>query len=209
MQILELKVRGNGGEGRRIVFGGPEVVEARQLHQVCVQLQVGHVAVCQFHVARSMHASQRVRRVLDLTCKLEVPFEISGQPAAHFVEVGQKPGDVDSFDLRVSLKAGNLFQEARRKVAGGSSRIGIRRMCSACCCWSDRNSIRLSLVTPSTRRATEGPNSEATSSMVTSVSSTVSWSSAAASVWASRPRSARIRATWSGCSTYSSPDTLR
>src|SRR6201981_3381287 len=111
MQILELKVCGNRGERRRIVFGEPEVVEARELHQVCVQLQVGNITVSQFHMAGSMHSGERVRRVCNLTRKLEGPFEIPRQPAAHFVEVGQKPGDVDSFYLRVSLKAGNLLQE--------------------------------------------------------------------------------------------------
>ncbi len=87
--------------------------------------------------------------------------------------------------------------------------ISILRMFSACSCWSDRKEIRDSLVTPSTRWATSGPNSRLTSSIVSSVSSTVSWSRAAASVDASRRRSARMDATSSGWFTYSSPDSRR
>ncbi len=63
-----------------------------------------------------------------------------------------------------------------------------------------------SLVTPSTRSATSPPNSSASSSSVYSVSSTVSCSSAATSVFVSMPSSARIEATASGCVMYGSPD---
>src|SRR5258706_437452 len=74
----------------------------------------------------------------------------------------------------------------------------IFRMFSACCCWSVRSEIRPSFVTPSTSRATSGPNSRLTSSSVRFVSSTVSCRRAAAIVSASRPRSASIAALAAG-----------
>ncbi len=82
----------------------------------------------------------------------------------------------------------------------------ILRTFSACSCSRLRNVIDSSLVSPSTIRATSGPNSSSSSSTVTSVSSTVSCSRAAWSVVVSSPRSARTRATDSGCSMNGSPD---
>ena len=62
-----------------------------------------------------------------------------------------------------------------------------------------------SLVTPSTSIATSSPKSARTMSSVYSVSSTVSCSIAAASVFGPMPRSARICATATGCVMYGSP----
>ena len=67
----------------------------------------------------------------------------------------------------------------------------------------------MSLVTPSTRLATSGPNSASTSSSEALVSSTVSWSSAAHSVSESSRRLAQILATPSGWVMKSSPERRR
>ena len=74
----------------------------------------------------------------------------------------------------------------------------ILRMVAACWASVDSNSSRSSLVTPSTMAATSAPNSSRCSSRATRVSSTASWSRAAAMVVSSRPRSAMILATASG-----------
>ncbi len=71
----------------------------------------------------------------------------------------------------------------------------ILRTVAACWASFESNWSRSSLVTPSTMSATAGPKSRSISSVVTPVSSTASWSSAAATVWESRPRSATIPAT--------------
>ncbi len=71
----------------------------------------------------------------------------------------------------------------------------ILRTVAACWASFESNWSRSSLVTPSTMRATAGPNSCSISSVVTPVSSTASWSRAAATVWASNPRSATMPAT--------------
>ena len=75
-------------------------------------------------------------------------------------------------------------------------------------CWASRESnwSRSSLVTPSTIVATSAPNSRSMSARVSVVSSTASWSSAAAIVTSSRPRPTTIIATPSGCTMYGSPD---
>ena len=75
----------------------------------------------------------------------------------------------------------------------------ILRMLAACWASLESKCTRSSLVTPSTIDETSGPNSAVMRSMTTPVSSTASCSSAAASVMSSRPRSARMSATASGC----------
>jgi hypothetical protein len=75
----------------------------------------------------------------------------------------------------------------------------ILRIVAACCASLESNLTRSSLVTPSTMAATSSPNSAATSSRVTPVSSTESCRRAADSVMSSSPRSARILPTASGC----------
>ncbi len=62
-----------------------------------------------------------------------------------------------------------------------------------------------SFVTPSTSIAISSPKSARTWSSVYAVSSTVSWRSAAATVFGPIPRSARICATATGCVMYGSP----
>ena len=82
----------------------------------------------------------------------------------------------------------------------------IFRTFSACSCSRVLNSIRSSLVSPSTILATSSPKSSSISATVTSVSSTVSCRSAAVIVVVSRCRSARIVATATGCRMKSSPE---
>ena len=77
----------------------------------------------------------------------------------------------------------------------------IFRTFSACASSPLRNSSFSSFVRPSTMRATSLPNSRSMSPRPTSVSSTVSCSSAAVSVVVSSRRSARIPVTATGCST--------
>ncbi len=74
----------------------------------------------------------------------------------------------------------------------------ILRMVAACWASRDSNSSRSSLVTPSTIAATSAPNSSSRSSRATRVSSTASWSRAAAMVVSSSPRSAVTLATATG-----------
>ena len=82
----------------------------------------------------------------------------------------------------------------------------ILRMFSACCCsWVWVLNFD-SLVTPSTSRATSGPNRSSTSVRLYSVSSGTSWRSAASTATGSIPRSARIWADAIGWVTYGSPD---
>ncbi len=69
---------------------------------------------------------------------------------------------------------------------------------SACAVWADWSSSLLSLVTPSTRRATTGPKRREISSIVAPVSSTVSWSSAVAIEALSSLRPVRMPATSTG-----------
>jgi len=57
------------------------------------------------------------------------------------------------------------------------ARTSLRKF-SACLAWSDGISMRVSLVTPSTRRATSGPKCLVMSSIVAEVSSMVSCRSA-------------------------------
>ena len=75
----------------------------------------------------------------------------------------------------------------------------ILRMVAACWASLELNWRRSSLVTPSTTRATPSPNVSSIPSSVTPVSSTASCSRAPATVWASRPSSATIVATATGC----------
>ena len=63
-----------------------------------------------------------------------------------------------------------------------------------------------SLVTPSTMLATSGPNSSTRSGTFVGVSSATSCSSAAATVRASRRRSARMRSDRQGMHDVGSPD---
>ena len=79
-------------------------------------------------------------------------------------------------------------------MSSDMARRNLRRF-SAWRVLSDCRSRRLSLVTPSTRRAVSAPKSASISSMVASVSSTVSWSSAVTMDVLSSLRSARIPAT--------------
>ena len=82
----------------------------------------------------------------------------------------------------------------------------IFRMFSACCCsWLWVLNFE-SLVTPSTRWATSGPNRSSTSARLYSVSSGTSWRSAAATATGSMPSSARIWAEAIGWVTYGSPE---
>ena len=74
----------------------------------------------------------------------------------------------------------------------------ILRRFSACCSSMLENWILVSLVTPSTSRATSAPKADLTSSMVMGVSSTTSWSREAAMLSVSMPRSSTSRATASG-----------
>jgi len=75
----------------------------------------------------------------------------------------------------------------------------ILRIVAACWASFESNSSRSSLVTPSTIAPTSAPKSATRFSSVSDVSSTASCRSAPASVTSSRPRSARIMATPSGC----------
>jgi hypothetical protein len=77
------------------------------------------------------------------------------------------------------------------------ARTSLRKF-SACFSWSDWSSIRLSLVTPSTRRATSLPNLASMSSIVASVSSTVSCRSAVTIEAVSSFMPVRMPATSSG-----------
>ena len=82
----------------------------------------------------------------------------------------------------------------------------IFRMFSACCCsWLWVLNFD-SLVTPSTRWATSGPNRSSTSARLYSVSSGTSWRSAALTATGSMPSSARIWADAIGWVTYGSPE---
>ena len=67
-------------------------------------------------------------------------------------------------------------------------------------CWASLESkwIRSNLVTPSTMAASSLPNACSTWATVSSLSSTASWSRAAATLISSSPISATIRATASG-----------
>ena len=75
----------------------------------------------------------------------------------------------------------------------------ILRMVAACWASLESKLTRSSLVTPSTMAATSAPKSRVMSSRLTPVSSTASCRRAAARVTSSRPRSARMVATASGC----------
>ncbi len=89
-------------------------------------------------------------------------------------------------------RSASLMMSTRQSLAMATS---ILRTVAACWASFESNWSRSSLVTPSTMRATAGPKSRSMTSVVTPVSSTASWRRAAATVWASRPRSATIPAT--------------
>ena len=106
-------------------------------------------------------------------------------------------GMTDSVRMLWSRSA-SLMISTRQSSAMATS---ILRTVAACWASLESNWRRSSLVTPSTIRATAGPKSRSMTSVVTPVSSTASCSSAAATVWASSPRSATIPATAIGCVT--------
>ena len=82
----------------------------------------------------------------------------------------------------------------------------ILRMVAACSSVRLSTSMRVILVTPSTSARTWGLKACSTSSAVTFVSSTVSWSSAAQMVSASMRKSARMMPTSMGWMMNGSPD---
>ena len=82
----------------------------------------------------------------------------------------------------------------------------ILRKLSACRSSAEKKSSLLSLVTPSTQRATSSPNSLRTSSTVTLVSSTTSCSRPVSRLTTSMRMSARMWATISGWIMYGSPE---
>ncbi len=90
----------------------------------------------------------------------------------------------------------SLMMRTRRSLAMATS---IFRIDAACWASLVSNLMRSSLVTPSTMAVTSAPKSASRSSRVMPVSSTASWSKAAATVTSSSPRSATMRATASGC----------
>ena len=92
-------------------------------------------------------------------------------------------------------RSASLMMRTRQSSAMATS---ILRTVAACWASLESNWRRSSLVTPSTIRATAGPKSRSITSVVTPVSSTASCSSAAATVWESRPRSATMPATAMG-----------
>ena len=92
-------------------------------------------------------------------------------------------------------RSASLMTSTRRSRAMATS---ILRIVAACWASRESNWMRSSLVTPSTIWATSLPKSASTSASVISVSSTASWSSAAATEISSRPMSATMRATASG-----------
>ena len=81
----------------------------------------------------------------------------------------------------------------------------ILRRFSACSSSMFENWIFVSLVTPSTSRATSSPKAAVRSASVVGVSSTTSCSRAAAMLSVSMPRSSTRRATASGWQIYGSP----
>ena len=100
-------------------------------------------------------------------------------------------GITDSVRMLCSRSA-SLMISTRQSSAMATS---ILRTVAACWASLESNWRRSSLVTPSTMRATAGPKSRSMTSVVTPVSSTASCSRAAATVWASSPRSATMPAT--------------
>jgi hypothetical protein len=92
-------------------------------------------------------------------------------------------------------RSASLMIRTRMSFAIATS---ILRIVAACCASLESNWSRSSFVTPSTIALTSGPKSRSSSSLVTAVSSTASWSSAAATVTSSRPSSATIIATPTG-----------
>ena len=113
------------------------------------------------------------------------------------------PPGSDAIVRMLCRRSASLISRTRTSLAIATS---ILRIVAACCASLESNSSRSSLVTPSTIAPTSSPNSATRSSSVSAVSSTASCSSAPASVTSSRPRSARIIATPSGCAMYGSPD---
>jgi hypothetical protein len=85
-----------------------------------------------------------------------------------------------------------------RTLTSLATATSILRMVAACWASLESNWRRSSLVTPSTMAVTSGPKAASTSSRVTAVSSTASWSRAAAMVVSSSPKSATMPATASG-----------
>ena len=86
----------------------------------------------------------------------------------------------------------------RRTLGSLAIATSIFRIVAACAAWRVSNETRSSLVTPSTIWATAGPKLASSSGNDTAVSSTESWSRAAASVTSSIPRPARTVATATG-----------
>src|SRR6478672_5220632 len=57
-EVLELNVRGNRAEGCGIFFGGADVVEMSQLHEVCVEHQAWDLTVGDLQVPGSTHSRE-------------------------------------------------------------------------------------------------------------------------------------------------------
>ena len=100
-------------------------------------------------------------------------------------------------------RSASLISSTRQSSAMATS---ILRIVAACCASLELNWSRSSLVTPSTTRATPSPKVSSIVSSVSPVSSTASCSRAAATVCASRPSSATMVATATGCVMYGSPE---
>ena len=92
-------------------------------------------------------------------------------------------------------RSASLMTSTRRSRAIATS---ILRIVAACWASRESNWMRSSFVTPSTIAATSLPKPASTSASVISVSSTASWSSAAATEISSSPMSATMRATARG-----------
>ncbi len=102
---------------------------------------------------------------------------------------------------RLCTRSASLITSTRKSAAAAG--IILRNVSASAC---SPHLAPSSLVTPSTRTVTSSPNSAWTCPSVKSVSSTVSCSSAAASVAVSTPSCASTIATASGCVTYGAPD---
>ena len=89
-------------------------------------------------------------------------------------------------------RSASLMSSTRQSVAIARN---ILRIVAACWASFESNSSRSSFVTPSTTRATIGPNCASTWARLMPVSSTASCSRALATVGASSPRSATVSAT--------------
>ena len=93
-------------------------------------------------------------------------------PSSRAQCAGACPASLDEMQRRMLCsRSASLTSSTRMSSDIASTSL---RKFSACLVWSDCNSMRDSLVTPSTSRAISGPNSRSISSSVATVSSTVS-----------------------------------